>query len=111
RPVRTSSMTTVVVAITFVSEARSNGVWMTVGREAGSKLSVPSASDQMTDCASPTSIAAAGKVRAPIDFSITRRASSSDTAHHETDTHADRRTRQHVPGPRERREDAHGDHR
>src|SRR5438094_892743 len=94
-------MTIVVVAMTFVSEARSNSV----------PKSVPKASVHSRSLLVPTSTVAAGKTPVARPSSTMRRASSTDTAHHQADTHADRRARQYVPGPRERGEHANGDHR
>ena len=75
-PVRTSSITTVVVATTFVSDARSNGVLTLAGGEDTSKVSVPTASDHSAEAPFPTSIAAAGNTRARIASTTTRRAAS-----------------------------------
>src|SRR5262245_63540695 len=77
RSVATSSITTVVVARTLVSEARSNGVSMAAA-SGGSAVSVPTASRHSVPAVDPTSTAAAGKVRAAIASSKTRRALSSE---------------------------------
>jgi hypothetical protein len=63
-PVRTSSMTTLVVAITLVSDARSNGVWKLAGWAATSKVNAPIAPFQIDAPLLPTSNEAAGNTLA-----------------------------------------------
>src|SRR3954447_13126030 len=100
-PVRTKSITTVVVAITLVSDARSNGV---------SRL-VPKASDQSGPALDPTSTVAAGKTPTVLAASTAARASSIKVAVHPSDRGANDRADQDVPGPRNRREHTNADHR
>ena len=76
RPVRTSSIRIVVVAMTFVSDARSNGVSRLAGGEPASKVSVPSASLQSAPADEPTSRLAAGKIRPAIARSTICRAAT-----------------------------------
>src|SRR3954466_1434316 len=100
-PVRTNSITTVVVAITLVSDARSNGV----------SMAVPKASDQSGPALDPTSTVAAGKTPAVLAASIAARADSITVAVDPSDRRAHRRADQDIPRPRNRREQTNADHR
>src|SRR5688572_10019665 len=74
RPDRTSDITTEVVAMTFVSEARSNGVTVVARGASDAYVRWPKASVQMGPPARPTSQTAAGNARAARASSSTARA-------------------------------------
>src|SRR3954447_906327 len=100
-PVRTNAITTVVVAITLVNDARSNGV----------SRPVPRASDQSGPALDPTSTVAAGKTPTVLAVSTAARASSIKVAGYPCDRRANGRADQDVPRPRNRREHPDANHR
>src|SRR5258706_15013325 len=109
-----SDIMTVVVAMTFVRDARSNGVFRVTAAPA-SNVRGPKASLQWTPALSPTSTVAAGKTRALMASRMTRAASFArvevaallTTTRHPSYDHAEQGARQHVPRPGQRREETH----
>src|SRR6516162_494253 len=108
-PASTRVAMTLAVAMTFVSDAKSNGVWRSTG-VGSSNVSEPTASRQSIASLVPTSAVAAGKTRDARALTRIRRASSVMPAEQQTDGPADSRADHDVPGPGQRREQPDRDH-
>src|SRR5262249_12377795 len=100
----------VVVAMTFVIDARSNGVSSDVLDAPESNVSVPSASVHSAPALHPTSTVAAGKTRASTAPTTTRRAASVPGMRQPGDGDGGARADEDVPSERDRRPTPHDSH-